>query len=82
MGSTEKVQAKGIIAMASVQKLTDQKMKEIMRNLIRKVRISVPHTATENTTENTKVGSNSIFSESTRIHDCLINSLFNSDYLF
>jgi hypothetical protein len=57
MGSTEKVQAKGIIAMASVQKLTDQKMKEIMRNLIRKVRISVPYTANENTTENIKVGS-------------------------
>ena len=57
MGSTEKVRAKGIIAMTSVQKLTDQNMKEIMRNLIRKVRISVPYTANENTTENIKVGS-------------------------
>ena len=73
MGSTEKVQAKGIIAMASVQKLTDQKMNKIMRNLIRKVRISVPYTANENTTEISRSEANPIFGESTRIISLLIS---------
>ena len=68
--------------MASVQKLTDQKMKEIMRNLMRKVRISVPYTANENTTENIKVESKLHLQRIYTNHDCLIKSLFNSDYLF
>ena len=76
MGSTKKVQVKGIIAMASIRELTDQNMKEIMRNLLRKVRISVPQTASANITETIRSETNSFFRESTQIYDHLIINEF------